>query len=62
MMVPELRTGLRKGELEALRWSDLDIENKTISISKQAVQVKGGRVKVQTPKTSTSIRKDAISR
>ena len=61
MMFLELSTGLRKGELAALLWSDLDIENKTISISKQAVRVKGGGVKAQTPKTATSIRKEAIS-
>ena len=56
----ELCSGLRKGELVALLWSDLDVENKTISISKQAVRVKGGGVKVTTPKTSTSIRVESI--
>ena len=56
----ELCSGLRKGELVALLWSDLDIEQKTISVSKQAVRVKGGGVKVTTPKTSTSIRVESI--
>lgn len=56
----ELCSGLRKGELVALLWSDLDVENKTNSISKQAVRVKGGGVKVTTPKTSTSIRVESI--
>ena len=36
MFYLELISGLRKGELVALQWSDLDIENKTISVSKQA--------------------------
>lgn len=39
---------------------DLDIENKTISINKQATRVKGGGVKVTRPKTSTSIRMEPI--
>ena len=44
----ELCSGLRKGELVALLWSNLDVERKTISVSKQAVRVKGGGVKVTT--------------
>lgn len=50
----ELCSGLRKGELVALLWSGLDVENKTISMSKQAVRIKGGGVKVTTSNTSTS--------
>lgn len=60
MMFLELCSGLRKGELAALLWEDLDIENKTISINKQATRVKGGGVKVTRPKTATSIRKEPI--
>ena len=56
----ELCSGLRRGELVALKWEDLDIENCTISVSKQAVRVKGGGVKLSTPKTATSIRKEVI--
>ena len=56
----ELCSGLRKGELVALLWTDLDIEKRTISITKQAVRVKGGGVKTSTPKTATSIRVEAI--
>ena len=56
----ELCTGLRKGELTALLWEDLNVEAKTISVSKQAVGVKGGGVKITLPKTETSIRRIAI--
>jgi len=56
----ELCTGLRKGELTALLWEDLNVEAKTISVSKQAVGVKGGGVKITRPKTETSIRRIAI--
>ena len=36
MFYLELVSGLRKGELVALQWSDLDEANCTISVSKQA--------------------------
>ena len=36
------------------------MERRTISVSKQAVRVKGGGVKVTTPRTATSIRVESI--
>ena len=60
MFYLELCTGLRKGELTALLWEDLNVEAKTISVSKQAVGVKGGGVKITRPKTETSIRRIAV--
>ena len=60
MFFLELCSGLRKGELVALLWTDLDMEKRTISVTKQAVRVKGGGVKTSTPKTATSIRTEAI--
>ena len=60
MFYLELCTGLRKGELTALLWEDLNVEAKTISVSKQAVGVKGGGVKITRPKTETSIRRISI--
>ena len=51
----ELTTGLRRGELLALLWTDLDVENRTISISKQVTRTKGELV-VSQPKTHNSIR------
>ena len=38
MFYLELVSGLRKGEIMALLWSDLDITDKTISVSKQYVK------------------------
>jgi len=61
MFFLELCTGLRKGELTALLWNDLDVENKVLTVSKQAISVQGGGVKVSPPKTETSVRKIAIS-
>ena len=51
MFYLELTSGLRKGELVALLWSDLDIERKTISVSKQAVRGEDKEITVTRPKT-----------
>ena len=51
----ELTSGLRRGELLALLWTDLDIENMTISVSKQVNRI-NGKLKVSQPKTPNSIR------
>ena len=37
----ELTTGLRRGELLALQWADLDTESKTLSITKQVNRING---------------------
>lgn len=55
----ELTTGLRRGELLALLWTDLDAEAKTISITKQVNRIKGELI-VSPPKTQNSIRALAI--
>lgn len=52
----ELTTGLRLGEICALTWDDLDIENKTIDINKSVMRV-NNKIVVNTPKTKSSIRK-----
>ena len=51
----ELTTGLRRGELLALLWTDLDVEKRPISITKQVTRTKGELV-VSQPKTHNSIR------
>lgn len=50
--------GLRKGELRGLTWSNIDFDNKTLSVKKQITD-RGGSVKdfvFSTPKTKSSIR------
>ena len=44
-------SGLRKGELAALLWSNLEVERKALLVSKWVVQ--GGGIKVTRPKTAT---------
>ena len=51
----ELTTGLRRGELLALQWTDLDIENRTFAVTKQVNRISGELV-VSPPKTRNSIR------
>ena len=48
-------TGLRRGELLGLEWSDIDFKNKTISVSKTLVTI-NGRLSTQKPKTKRSAR------
>ena len=57
MFYLELVTGLRKGEITALLWSDLDARNNTISVSKQSVNKPNGELTLSRPKTETSVRK-----
>ena len=47
--------GLRKGELLALEWSDIDFQNDTVNITK-AVSVVGGQQITKAPKTKNSRR------
>ena len=60
MFYLELVTGLRKGELTALLWSDLDEKRCIISVSKQAVGDRHRNVEISRPKTENSVRKISI--
>jgi integrase len=54
-----LNTGLRLGELCALKWSDVDFTNGEVSVSRAVQRVScgaGSRLVVQTPKSDDSIR------
>ena len=55
-----IATGMRRGEILALEWNDIDFKNKTISVSKQLQRTPDG-LKVSPPKTKSSIRKITIS-
>ena len=51
----ELTTGLRRGELLALLWSDLDPQNRSVSVTKSVSRL-NGKLVVSQPKTHNSIR------
>lgn len=55
MFYLELITGLRRGELLALLWTDLNIKEKCLTVSKSVSRGKG-ELRVTEPKTSNSIR------
>lgn len=57
----DMFTGLRIGEMCALKWSDIDLENGIISVNKSVQRLpdrKTGKseIKITTPKTATSMR------
>ena len=54
-------SGLRKGEMLALQWSDIDFENSTVSVTKAAAVVDGKQV-CKAPKTKNSRREVSIPR
>lgn len=54
-------TGMRCGELTALKWSDIGFAEKTISITKNLFQTKNKTYKITPPKTKRSIRKIIVS-
>ena len=52
----DLCTGLRRGELLALQWDDLDFKSGTLTVNKRVYEVKG-QLRVSVPKTRASIRR-----
>ena len=52
----ELTTGLRRGELLALQWDDLNFENGELKITKQVYRTKENGLLISQPKTKSSIR------
>ena len=56
MFYLELVSGLRKGELVALFWGDVDTAHNTIFVSKQYVRNSLGECVLSQPKTENSVR------
>ena len=56
MFYLELVSGLRKGELVALRWDDVDVQGRTISVGRQYVRNPDGSLELTRPKTENSVR------
>lgn len=51
-----IASGMRMGEIVALRWSDLDVERGTLKIQRQLTLAKGGGFEYTTPKTKAGRR------
>lgn len=60
MFYPELVSGLRKGELVDLLWNALDIQTRTIPVSKQYIKNPSGKLTLSRPKTEMSVRQISI--
>ncbi|MDA8331592.1 MAG: site-specific integrase [Candidatus Dormibacteraeota bacterium] len=54
-----LATGMRRGELLGLRWRDLDLDSRSLSVSQQVVRA-AGSLRVGSPKTAASRRRIAL--
>ena len=53
----EIMTGLRRGEICGLKWSDINFADGTMSIKRSATSKKGGGISIGETKTSTGERK-----
>ena len=52
-----LYTGLRRGEVLALRWEDIDLKNKSLTVNKTVIFVDGGKPEIKdTTKTPAGMR------
>ena len=51
-----LYTGMRRNELLALTWDDVDLEKRVIHVTKSCFRDEDGKVKAKAPKTASGIR------
>ena len=57
MLLCALLLGLRRAEIVALKWSDVNLREQYVSITKSAYKSKGEEQKLKSPKSQTSVRK-----
>lgn len=57
LLIVALTTGMRRGELVALRWSDIDFEQAVVYVRRTLTRVIGHGYVETEPKTRTSRRK-----
>jgi integrase len=56
-----ITTGMRRGEILALRWSDIDFKNKVLYVRRTVSRAHGFGIVVNDPKTKTSRRKITLA-
>jgi len=61
LYVLALTTGMRVGELLALRWRDVDLERATLTVNGTVVQTLDGGLAIQEPKTKNARRQVQLS-
>ncbi|MDP4087010.1 MAG: tyrosine-type recombinase/integrase [Bacillota bacterium] len=61
LYVTAVNTGMRRGEILALRWNDVDFDKRTLSISRNLAFTKSKGLFVKVPKTKASMRTIDVS-
>ena len=61
MILTFIYSGMRRGELLALKWDDFDFENKTVTINKTLQYLAGKGIYIKEPKTRASVRTIRLS-
>lgn len=56
LLMTSLLMGLRRGEVVALKWEDIDFKNCTLSVNKSAYKEKGKPQALKAPKSQNSVR------
>lgn len=56
MLYLMITAGLRRGELAGLQWRDIDFDNLTVSIERNAIYTPASGIIINTPKTENSAR------
>jgi len=61
LLLTALHTGMRRGELLAIRWCDVDLDLATISVSRSLQYLKDGTLVIREPKTPKARRSIAMT-
>ena len=61
MILTFIYSGMRRGELLALKWDDFDFENKVVTINKSLQYLAGRGIYIKEPKTRASVRTIMLS-
>src|SRR5262249_40765947 len=62
LYVLAITTGMRQGELHALRWRDVDLEGGSLRVTRSIQYVKGQGLRLSSPKTQRSRRQVMLSK
>lgn len=61
LYVLAVTTGMRQGELLALRWQEIDMETRSLSVTRTLIRMRGGAAQWGEPKSTRSRRRIALT-